>query len=73
MTARAVSALSNLAGLTIPLLGGEGEVVAIKGRSAEEEIEKAAKVIRKLGGYETRLYWWARTSWKNPQPLSESM
>jgi 16S rRNA (guanine527-N7)-methyltransferase len=53
VTARAVSALSNLAGLTIPLLGGEGEVVAIKGRSAAEEIEKAAKAIRKLGGVET--------------------
>ena len=50
VTARAVSALSNLAGLTIPLLAGKGEVVAIKGRSAGEEIEKAAKVIRKLGG-----------------------
>ncbi|WP_306926594.1 16S rRNA (guanine(527)-N(7))-methyltransferase RsmG [Arthrobacter globiformis] len=53
VTARAVSALSNLAGLTIPLLGGEGEVVAIKGRSAAEEIEKAANAIRKLGGVET--------------------
>jgi 16S rRNA (guanine527-N7)-methyltransferase len=53
VTARAVSALSNLAGLTIPLLDGEGEVVAIKGRSAAEEIEKAAKAIRKLGGVQT--------------------
>ncbi|MDI3194474.1 16S rRNA (guanine(527)-N(7))-methyltransferase RsmG [Pseudarthrobacter sp. AL07] len=53
VTARAVSALSNLAGLTIPLLAGKGEVVAIKGRSAAEEIEKAAKVIRKLGGVKT--------------------
>ncbi|MEC5180357.1 16S rRNA (guanine(527)-N(7))-methyltransferase RsmG [Arthrobacter sp. CG_A4] len=53
VTARAVSALSNLAGLTIPLLAGKGLVIAIKGRSAGEEIEKAAKVIRKLGGKET--------------------
>lgn len=53
VTARAVSALSNLAGLTIPLLAGKGEVVAIKGRSAGAEIEKAAKSIRKLGGLET--------------------
>lgn len=53
VTARAVSALSNLAGLTIPLLAGKGEVVAIKGRSAGEEVEKAAKVIRKLGGVQT--------------------
>jgi len=55
VTARAVSALSKLAGLTIPLLDGKGELVAIKGRSAEEEIEKAAKVIRKLGGVETKV------------------
>lgn len=53
VTARAVSALTNLAGLTIPLLQGKGEVVAIKGRSAGEEIEKAAKTIRKLGGVDT--------------------
>lgn len=53
VTARAVSALSNLAGLTIPLLDGEGEVVAIKGRSVADEIQKAAKAIRKLGGVQT--------------------
>lgn len=53
VTARAVSALTKLAGLTIPLLSGKGEVVAIKGRSAAEEIEQAAKVIRRLGGVET--------------------
>ena len=55
VTARAVSALNTLAGLTIPLLGGEGEVLAIKGRSATDEVEKAAKVIRKLGGVETQV------------------
>jgi 16S rRNA (guanine527-N7)-methyltransferase len=53
VTARAVSALKNLAGLTIPLLEGHGEVLAIKGRSASEEIDKAAKTIRKLGGTAT--------------------
>jgi 16S rRNA (guanine527-N7)-methyltransferase len=53
VTARAVSALNTLAGLTIPLLGRHGEVLAIKGRSAAEEVLKAAKVIRKLGGVET--------------------
>ena len=52
-TARAVSALGGLAGLTIPLLHGKGQVLAIKGRSAEEEVQKAAKSIRKLGGRDT--------------------
>lgn len=54
-TARAVSALTNLAGLTIPLLHGKGQVLAIKGRSAVEEVDKAAKVIRKLGGRNTEV------------------
>ncbi len=53
VTARAVSALDTLAGLTIPLLGGEGELLAIKGRNAQEELDKAAKTIRKLGGVKT--------------------
>ena len=52
-TARAVSALTGLAQLTIPLLKGRGEVLAIKGRSAEEEVRKASKIIRRLGGRET--------------------
>ncbi|WP_404800709.1 16S rRNA (guanine(527)-N(7))-methyltransferase RsmG [Arthrobacter vasquezii] len=55
VTARAVSALSGLASLTLPLLKGPGEVLAIKGRSAGEEVEKAAKIIRRLGGKSTRV------------------
>ncbi|MFQ4148120.1 16S rRNA (guanine(527)-N(7))-methyltransferase RsmG [Arthrobacter sp. LAPM80] len=55
VTARAVSALKTLAPLTIPLLGGEGELLAIKGRSAEEEIATAGKTIRNLGGYLTEV------------------
>lgn len=55
VTARAVSALKTLAPLTIPLLGGEGELLAIKGRSAEDEIATAGKTIRNLGGYETTI------------------
>lgn len=50
VTARAVSALGNLARLTIPLLDGRGEVLAIKGQSAAEELKKADTAIRKLGG-----------------------
>lgn len=55
VTARAVSALKTLAPLTIPLLGGKGELLAIKGRSAEAEIATAGKTIRNLGGYETEI------------------
>lgn len=53
VTARAVSALSTLAGWTIPLTRPGGEVLAIKGRSAADEVEKARKIIRKLGGTST--------------------
>lgn len=54
-TARAVSALTGLAQLTIPLLKGRGEVLAIKGRSAGEEVQKASKIIRRMGGRRTEV------------------
>lgn len=47
VTARAVSALSKLIPITAPFLKEGGELILLKGRSAETEIEKAAKVIRK--------------------------
>ncbi|HET7415592.1 MAG TPA: 16S rRNA (guanine(527)-N(7))-methyltransferase RsmG [Arthrobacter sp.] len=50
VTARAVSALAKLAPITIPLLHGSGELLAIKGRSASEELAKAEDKIRRLGG-----------------------
>lgn len=56
VTARAVSALANLVNLTLPLLGGNGSLLALKGRSAGEEIEKAQKNIKKLKGRNARVY-----------------
>ncbi|MHA7275853.1 16S rRNA (guanine(527)-N(7))-methyltransferase RsmG [Arthrobacter sp. Hz1] len=53
VTARAVSALGGLAEMTIPILAGSGQVLAIKGQSAAEEVSRAAKLIRKLGGRQT--------------------
>lgn len=52
VTARAVSALGGLAAMTIPILQGKGELLAIKGQSAPEEVAKSRKLIRKLGGRE---------------------
>ena len=46
-TARAVSALRTLIPLTAPLVRSGGELVLLKGARASEEIEKAAKAIRK--------------------------
>lgn len=48
VTARAVSALKSLIPLTVPLVKGDGELIAIKGRSAAEEIRSAAKVLKKF-------------------------
>lgn len=56
VTARAVSALANLVNLTLPLLHGNGSLLALKGRSAAEEIEKARKNIKKLKGRNPRVY-----------------
>ncbi|WP_028278409.1 16S rRNA (guanine(527)-N(7))-methyltransferase RsmG [Arthrobacter sp. H5] len=52
VTARAVSALGGLAQISIPLLEGTGELLAIKGRNAAEEVSKSSKLIRRLGGLE---------------------
>ena len=46
-TARAVSALSKLIPLTVPLVRSGGELIFLKGASVEAEIDAAAKVIRR--------------------------
>ena len=48
VTARAVSAMKSLIPITVPLLHGQGELLAIKGRSVATELEKADKVLRKF-------------------------
>ena len=48
VTARAVSAMKSLVPITVPLLHGQGELLAIKGQSAAAEIDKADKVLRKF-------------------------
>jgi 16S rRNA (guanine527-N7)-methyltransferase len=47
VTARAVSALSKLIPLTVPLVRSGGELLFLKGATVEAEIEAAAKVIRR--------------------------
>jgi 16S rRNA (guanine527-N7)-methyltransferase len=48
-TARAVAPLDRLVGWAAPLLRPGGELLAIKGQSAEEEIEAARGVLSRLG------------------------
>lgn len=47
VTARAVSALKKLLPLTAPLMDDGGELLLLKGRSAAQEIDAAAKVLKK--------------------------
>ncbi len=47
VTARAVSALSKLIPITVPLLADGGELVFMKGERVHDEITAAQKVIRK--------------------------
>ena len=47
-TARAVSALSKLLPLTVPLVRSGGEVILMKGASVDAEVSAAAKVIKRL-------------------------
>jgi 16S rRNA (guanine527-N7)-methyltransferase len=49
VTARAVSALVGLVDITLPLLRGTGELLALKGRSAAEEVEMARRKLNRYG------------------------
>lgn len=55
VTCRAVAPMTKLSGWTLPLLEQGGRLVALKGRSAQEEIEKATKEISKNGGIRPRV------------------
>lgn len=50
VTARAVAALGKLAGWTLPLVSDGGELLALKGSSAADEIEAAGKALRRVKG-----------------------
>lgn len=55
VTCRAVAPMTKLAGWTLPLLKPHGRLVALKGRSAQAEIDKAAKEIGKCRGVNPRV------------------
>lgn len=55
VTARAVSALVGLLDMTLPLLRGTGELLALKGRTAQTEVEKAQKKLNKYGARSTEI------------------
>ena len=53
VTARAVAPLDRLAGWGVPLLRPYGEMLALKGDAAEEELKGARAALSKLGVVET--------------------
>jgi len=55
VTARAVSALVGLLDITLPILRGTGQLLALKGRTATEEITKAKKKLNKYGDRKTEI------------------
>ncbi|MFB6960054.1 16S rRNA (guanine(527)-N(7))-methyltransferase RsmG [Streptomyces sp. NPDC056309] len=55
VTARAVAPLDRLAAWGIPLLRPYGEMLALKGDTAEEELKSAAAALSKLGAVETSI------------------
>ncbi|MBK9739036.1 MAG: 16S rRNA (guanine(527)-N(7))-methyltransferase RsmG [Actinobacteria bacterium] len=54
-TARAVAPLDRLIGWTIPLLRPGGHLLALKGSSAEEELERARPIARAAGLVDLRV------------------
>jgi 16S rRNA (guanine527-N7)-methyltransferase len=55
VTARAVAPLDRLAAWGIPLLRPYGEMLALKGDTAEEELKSAATALSKLGAVSTSI------------------
>jgi 16S rRNA (guanine527-N7)-methyltransferase len=55
VTARAVAPLARLAGWCLPLVRPGGFLLALKGASAAEEIERDRDAVRKAGGAQPRI------------------
>lgn len=56
VTARAVAALDKLARICLPLVASGGCLLAQKGARAGDELEKADRVLRKLGVIEVQIH-----------------
>lgn len=54
-TSRAVAPLGKLAGWSLPLVKSGGAMVALKGGTAQEEIDRDAKLIAKAKGVDARV------------------
>lgn len=55
VTCRAVAPMTKLSGWTMPLLKPSGQLIALKGRSAQAELDKAKDQINRNGGRNPRV------------------
>ncbi|PLS25741.1 16S rRNA (guanine(527)-N(7))-methyltransferase RsmG [Bifidobacterium imperatoris] len=55
VTCRAVAPMTKLSGWTLPLLKTSGQLIALKGRSAQVELDKAKDQIERFGGRNARV------------------
>lgn len=55
VTSRAVAPMERLAGWSLPLVRSGGLFLAMKGSSAQEELDRSTKAIRRLGGVDARV------------------
>ncbi|OEX92148.1 16S rRNA (guanine(527)-N(7))-methyltransferase RsmG [Corynebacterium sp. Marseille-P4321] len=55
VTSRAVAPLGKLAGWSLPLVQGGGKMIAMKGESVGEELQRDAKDIEKAGGVDPEI------------------
>ncbi|AHI23969.1 16S rRNA (guanine(527)-N(7))-methyltransferase RsmG [Corynebacterium vitaeruminis] len=56
VTSRAVAPLGKLAGWSLPLLSKGGKMIAMKGSSVNEELERDAEAIRRAGGGKAEIF-----------------
>jgi 16S rRNA (guanine527-N7)-methyltransferase len=57
VTARAVAPLPRLAGLAMGLVRPGGVVLAVKGRTAVDELKAARPILRRLGARDAEVVW----------------
>ncbi len=69
VTSRAVAPLGKLAGWSLPLLQGGGAMIAMKGESVAEELERDAKLIAKAGGKDPEILTVGATTLEQPTTL----
>lgn len=69
VTSRAVAPLGKLAGWSLPLLQGGGYMIAMKGESVAEELERDGRDIAKSGGSDAEIFTVGESVLEQPTTL----